>query len=399
MKVTLQPNGCALYAGREWQLISQPGQGMRVFVEKNRHSAFNQLKNKARSNYNALYLYSQLMSLNNRHGMLRSLVSRAKMQQMRLQLEGGSINYNVVDGCVFIGEFGFSGGKSQVAGLYKIERLSPQELDTKAISGISTKNIAINGAFSDLDGAARAMPSFIERGYKPDTTQASLNHDGFCLFFNTCGAGISSDMRQFVDTSSIGGGTQGAQKLAKLIRLEAKKAKEVQWTLHEKGHAVFKQALSIALREMTTTEKSRLSKHKVFYANPTMNLNLIDSYRKEAGMQLAPQPPLLNNTSLEQTWVTGNFVSESVISYRQLKEQGENGLRNVTAGNIASNALTRLGILGIGSYAVPTLGIGIAGWAVAWGTLVASNIGNPNHKVMENGADFFNHVFNCLSKK
>ncbi|WP_339073879.1 hypothetical protein [Teredinibacter turnerae] len=396
MKVTLQPNGCALYAGREWQLISQPGQGMRVFVEKSRHSAFNQLKNKARSNYNALYLYSQLMSLNNRHGMLRSLVSRAKMQQMRLQLEGGSINYNVVDGCVFIGEFGFSPSNREESGLYKASRR--QEFEPEPTNAISTKHIAINGACSSLAFAAGSMPAFIERGYKPETTQASLDQSGYCLFYNSCGAGIPSDMRQFVDTSSVGGGTQTAKQLAQLIKLEAKKDKEVHWTLHEKGHAVFKQALRIALQDLSSMDKSRLSKHKVFYANPTMNLNLIDRYRKKAGMQLAPQPPLLNNTSLEQTWVTGNFVSESIISYRQLKEQGENGLRNVTAGNIASNALTRLGMLGIGSYAVPAMGVGIAGWTVAWGTLIASNLGSPNQKILENGADFFNHVFNRLSK-
>lgn len=397
MKVTLQPNGCALYAGREWQLISQPGQGMRVFVEKNRHSAFNQLKNKARSNYNALYLYSQLMSLNNRHGMLRSLVSRAKMQQMRLQLEGGSINYNVVDGCVFIGEFGFSGDEKNASGLYKITPSSRGAQASPAHS-ISTKHVAINGAFSNITKASSCMPMFIERGFKPETTQSSLEKSGYCLFYNSTGAGISSDMRQFVDTSSVGGGTQTAKQLAQLIKLEAKKDKEVHWTLHEKGHAVFKQALSIALQDLSSMDKSRLSKHKVFYANPTMNLNLIDSYRKKAGMQLAPQPPLLNNTSLEQTWVTGNFLSESIISYRQLKEQGANGLRNVTAGNIASNALTRLGMLGFGSYAVPAFGVGVAGWAVAWGSLVASNIGKPNQKVMENGADFFNHIFNRLSE-
>ncbi|WP_028886283.1 hypothetical protein [Teredinibacter turnerae] len=397
MKVTLQPNGCALYAGREWQLISQPGQGMRVFVEKNRHSAFNQLKNKARSNYNALYLYSQLMSLNNRHGMLRSLVSRAKMQQMRLQLEGGSINYNVVDGCVFIGEFGFFGGKNVSAGLFQVD-LQSNRPTTKTVHTIATRHIAINGAFDDINAAATHLPRFIERGYKPETTQNTLKTTGYSIFYNNCGEGITSDMRQFVDTSSVGGGTQTANKLAQLIKLEAKKDKEVYWTLHEKGHAVFKQALHIALQDLSSMEKSRLSKHKVFYANPTMNLNLIDSYRKKAGMQLAPQPSLLNNTSLEQTWVTGNFLSESIVSYRQLKEQGENGLRNVTAGNIASNALTRLGMLGIGSYAVPAMGVGVAGWAVAWGTLVASNLGRPNQKIMENGADFFNHLFNRISK-
>ncbi|WP_185230984.1 hypothetical protein [Teredinibacter franksiae] len=396
MKVSLKPNGCAHYAGREWQQISPSGQGMQVFVEKNRHSAFNHLKNKTRSNYNALYLFNHLMSLNTRHGLVKSLVSRAKPQQMQLQLEGGHIKYNMVDGCIFIGEFGVSSGRKSAAGLYKVK--PGQDIDPDPVNVISTRHVAINGSYRGLELASGSMPTFIERGYKPETTQASLQKTGYCIFFNPCGDGVSSDMRQFVDTSSVSGGTQTAKKLAQLIKLEAKKDKDTCWTLHEKGHAVFKQALNIVLQDLTATEKSRLAKHKVFYANPTMNLSLIDHYRKKAGMQLAPQPPLLNNTSLEQTWVTGNFVSESIVSYRQLKEQGENGLRNVTPGHIVNNALTRAGMLGAGSYGIPTLGVSIAAWAVAWGTLIASNSGNPNQKVMESGADFFDHVFNRLSK-
>ncbi len=265
---------------------------------------------------------------------------------------------------------------------------------------ISTQHIAVNGAFTDSTKAAEKLPEFIERGYKPDTTKDTLKDSGYSLFYNDCGPGIRSDFRQFFDTSNIRGGTEVAKKLAQLVQIEAKHEKEICWTLHEKGHAVFKRALQLALAEISPADKARLAKHKVFYANPTMNLSVIDRYRQQAGMQLAPQPPLLNNFSLEQTWVTGNFASETHVSMRQLKEQGENGLANVTSGHIAGNALAR-GLMVGTSYGLPAqfAAASVAGWVLTWGTIALSNMGGANQKIIENNADVLNHMKGFLPQK
>jgi len=170
--------------------------------------------------------------------------------------------------------------------------------------------------------------------------------------------------------------------------------------LHEKGHAVFKRALQLALAEISPADKTRLAKHKVFYANPTMNLSVIDRYRQQAGMQLAPQSPLMNNASLEQTWVTGNFISETHVSMRQLKEQGENGLTNVTSGHIAGNVLAR-GLMAGASYGLPAqlAAAPVAGWALTWATIALSNMGGANQKIIESNADVLNHMKGFVSQR
>ncbi len=86
------------------------------------------------------------------------------------------------------------------------------------------------------------------------------------------------------------------------------------------------------------------------------------------------------------------------VASSTLKRIGWKSLHDETSGQFGRNALAWLGMLGIGSYAAPAMGVGVAGWAVAWGTLIASNLGRPNQKIMESGADFFNHLFNRISK-
>jgi hypothetical protein len=400
MEIQFLANQEASFEGTTWKQISPPDQGMRVFVRKSEESNYNRLRNEAKKDYHARYLFNELMSLNNRHGLTRSIVSRFRQDQCNLQLEGGFIDYSMLSGCVFVKDYGVTHSRGEdKPGLYNVD-ISGRKPKLEPAKRISTQHIAVNGAFKDSIKAAEKLPEFIERGYKPETTQDTLEQSGYSLFYNDCGPGIRSDFRQFFDTSNVRGGTEVAKKLAQLIQIEAKHDKETCWTLHEKGHAVFKRALQLALAEISPADKTRLAKHKVFYANPTMNLSVIDRYRKQAGMQLAPQSPLMNNASLEQTWVTGNFISETHVSMRQLKEQGENGLTNVTSGNIAGNALAR-GLMAGASYGIPAqLGAApVAGWVLTWGTIALSNMGGANQKIIENNADVLNHMKGFLPQK
>jgi len=400
MDIRFLANQEASFEGTIWKQISPPDQGMRVFVRKSEESNYNRLRNEAKKDYHARYLFNELMSLNNRHGLTRSIVSRFRQDQCNLQLEGGFIDYSMLSGCVFIKDYGVTQLKEKnKPGLYYVD-ISQADPQLQPRTRISTQHIAVNGAFENAKSSARKLPEFIERGYKPETTQGTLEKSGYSLFYNDCGPGIRSDFRQFFDTSNVRGGTEVAKKLAQLIQIEAKHDKETSWTLHEKGHAVFKRALQLALAEISPADKARLAKHKVFYANPTMNLSAIDRYRQQAGMQLAPQPPLMNNASLEQTWVTGNFISETHVSMRQLKEQGENGLTNVTSGHIAGNVLAR-GLMAGASYGLPAqlAAASVAGWALTWGTIALSNMGGANQKVIENNADVLNHMKGLFSQK
>ncbi|WP_276678279.1 hypothetical protein [Thalassolituus oleivorans] len=400
MGIRFLANNEASFEGTIWKQISPADQGMRVFVRKNEESNYNRLRNEAKKDYHARYLFNELMSLNNRHGLTRSIVSRFRQDQCNLQLEGGFIDYSMLSGCVFIKDYGVTQSRGEdKAGLYYVD-MSRGKAELKSTTRISTRHIAVNGAFKDSIKAAEKLPEFIERGYKPETTQGTLEKSGYSLFYNDCGPGIRSDFRQFFDTSNIRGGTEVAKKLAQLIQIEAKHEKETCWTLHEKGHAVFKRALQLALSDLSPADKSRLAKHKVFYANPTMNLSVIDHYRKHAGMQLAPQPPLLNNFSLEQTWVTGNFASETHVSMRQLKEQGENSSGNVTSGHIAANALAR-GLMVGTSYGLPAqfAAASVAGWALTWATIALSNMGGANQKIIESNADVLNHMKGLVSQR
>jgi hypothetical protein len=406
MEVSIKGNE-AIFQGQPWKQISPPDQGMKVFVPKSEHSNYNRLKNKAKTDYHAGYLLSQLNSLNNRHGLLRSSVSRFKPTEHKLELDGGYISYSMANGCVFIQDYDVSRNRSgEKAGLYvaTYSKVAGSGWKEEEESRVSSSHIAINGGYANLKSAVFAMPQFIERGYKPDTTQTTLQTSGYSLFYNDCGTGLDSSFREVFDASIVNtkGGSENAKKLAQIIRIEARAGKELNWTLHEKGHALFKRALQIALKELSPKEIENLGKQKVFYANPTMNLSVIDHYRKKAGMQLAPQRPLMNELNLSQTWGTGNAVSEIHVSARQMKEQGENGLRNLTPGQLTATGFKRTMMAAVGAspYLVPeaALSTQAVSFATGWAALVISNFG-ANSKVIENGGDMIDHTINQLRKR
>jgi hypothetical protein len=204
-------------------------------------------------------------------------------------------------------------------------------------------------------------------------------------------------MQQVFD--STGPGTETAKKLMALIETHAKTGQELKWTVHEKGHAVFKKALQLLYSSgrVTTAVNRNMGKQQVFYANSTMNLSVVDYHRKRVGMKLAPQPPLINNVSLTQTWGTLNFVSETHVSLTQLREQGEDNTYSRTRGHVASNLLGRAGVLTIGSYALPeVISLGAAGWVATVAGVVVSNKPGSSKKVIENTADVMNDMFSYV---
>lgn len=388
------------YDGQKWQMVSSDNTGMPVYVTIQNYGFFNQIKKKSKNNYNCLYFINHLNSLNNRHGMVKSYVSKFKTSQYCLPLEGGEIKYTIDNGKLYITNIDMSfkkqGNKQRPAGLFDVSKLADGlKIDTKELEKTNKINIAINGAFDDDSNLVKTLPKFIERGYKPVTTAVELETKGYNLFYNPCGYGLKSDMRQVFDSS--GTGTEAAMKLTALIEAEAKKGTELNWTVHEKGHALFKRAL----QNLTNSGRCKgavqrnLAKHRVFYANPTMNLSLVDHYRKKAGMKLAPNHTLINNASIEQTWANFNFISETHISLRQISEQGQSDAFGRTSGHIASNILTRTAVATVGSYAVPkAITLGAAGWAASLIGIAVSNRPKSNHKVIENTADIMNDAFN-----
>ncbi len=205
MEVSIKGNE-AIFQGQPWKQISPPDQEMKVFVPKSEHSNYNRLKNKAKTDYHAGYLLSQLNSLNNRHGLLRSSVSRFKPTEHKLELDGGYISYSMANGCVFIQDYSISRNRSgDKAGLYvaTYSKVGGSGWKEEEESRVSSSHIAINGGYANLKSAVFAMPQFIERGYKPDTTQTTLQTSGYSLFYNDCGTGLDSSFREVFDASIV----------------------------------------------------------------------------------------------------------------------------------------------------------------------------------------------------
>ncbi|MGB0503464.1 MAG: hypothetical protein ACPGGD_05400, partial [Thalassolituus sp.] len=122
MEIQFLANQEASFEGTTWKQISPPDQGMRVFVRKSEESNYNRLRNEAKKDYHARYLFNELMSLNNRHGLTRSIVSRFRQDQCNLQLEGGFIDYSMLSGCVFVKDYGVTHSRGEdKPGLYNVD--------------------------------------------------------------------------------------------------------------------------------------------------------------------------------------------------------------------------------------------------------------------------------------
>ena len=82
-----------------------------------------------------------------------------------------------------------------------------------------------------------------------------------------------------------------------------------------------------------------------------------------------------------------------------MKEQGENGLRNLTPGQLTATGFKRTMMAAVvaSPYLIPeaALSVQAVSFATGWAALVMSNFG-ANSKVIENGGDMIDHAIQKL---
>lgn len=352
--------------------------GKKIYISKALGNRFNELFGSINRNFNTLYFYKQMASLKN-IGTMSGWVSQKTVLSRILPLEGGSIQYAIWHGKIYITQiqmqtdYQYEKGKRNIpAGLYSVKKESSTgewsaakggEISDKAF--VNTKNLAVNGRCADIDEAADYMPDFIQYGYGDGTLT-----DTYSLFFNPAYGKVKSGWRALRDSTGIAD-TQAAKKLADLLLLTGGKKREIQLTVHEQGHALLKSALRRVCQEQKT-----LGNVTVFYANPTSNLELLDRLRKQAGMQLAKKSPLINSVSIGQNIATGNFISGAMVASRADKGNAVSQIYN-SAAFITSTA-------GLGSIASSMTPLGAAGWALGAAPLLLGSVGGMNKKVVTN---------------
>jgi hypothetical protein len=269
-----------LYKGEKWTpLVDDQGKsvnhtGRHIFVRSGEQKQFQAIAQAAKRNFNQLYIQRQIVGLKS-VGLFNSFFSKFSALDRMLPLEGGQLIYEIRGGDIYLKDIlvdvNYRASKTArvaSAGMYKAKRDRYNNWhvpNDEQVSYIDTKNAAINGFAANLADAAGYMSRFIERGFGD-----SALRDSYCLFYNPATGGMNGAWRSVRDSVGMYGGTQAARKLADVIELTAARGKEVNWTVHEQGHALFKHALRL-LDGRGTRE---LGSQTVFYANPTVNLEL-----------------------------------------------------------------------------------------------------------------------------
>jgi len=148
------------------------------------------------------------------------------------------------------------------------------------------------------------MPALIKHGFGDGELKSS-----YSLFYNPSSGVLNSEWRSLKD--GVGFSTQAAKKLAEVLISAADEKNKINLTVHENGHALLKSALRIVAKQNKSLEN-----FTVYYANPTHNLQIVDKLREKTGMALAPKAPLINILSVSQYIMSGNILSDSVITGR-----------------------------------------------------------------------------------
>jgi len=274
------------------------------------------------------------------------------------------------------------------SGLYQVESNGTNWIpDKNPCNRIETLHAAVNGRADNIKDAAKFMPAFVDHGYAPDAPLPNKLGEQYTLFHNPYQGVAGSDWRCLQDASGIRGGTSAARRLAAAMKLAAQDQREVNWTVHERGVAIFKQALRILSKEGT-----QLSTQRVFYANPVVNILLVDILRRKVGMQLAPNRTLMNEYSVHQSLLTTNLVSELAVSWRQISEQGGNNKLN--SGVLATSAGKRIGL--VSALIMAPGGAGTVAWAATALMAATANLapGYANRRVIENEGGNLNFLIN-----
>lgn len=345
-----------------------PASGRKLFLAKTSRRQFENLLKRKDKSFSERYFYNQLLSLKN-VGYLSSQFSTVSPITRRLRLEGGEIVYAVWNGNSYITQINVlpSEPGKRSAGVYtarvqdKLGKAWDINQDESQEDYIRPKNLAINGYAKNIRAAATYMPAFIKYGFGENALK-----DVYALFYNPCTGGPSSEWRSLQD--SVGLNTQTAKKLADVLILTAERQKEVNLTVHESGHVVLKSALRIAVKRGQSLEN-----FTVFYANPTHNLQAVDRLRGKTGMKLAAKAPLINTLSVKQYLLSGNVISDTVITSR-----ADPNNKGVSIYNAIQTAFV---VGGFGSISASLLGM--AGAAVGAAPFLLGQSRSLNQKVID----------------
>ena len=358
------------------------GAGRKIFISKAENAAYKKIINNRATDFNAYYIYKQIVSLKNM-GYLNSLVSNISMSSRFLPIEGGEIHYSVWQSKIYISEikiqldYKTSSTGNTSAGVYHVSRESASSERWKSSleeqSSINETNLAINGKSNGITDAANYMPDFIKFGF-----QKSSLKNSYSLFYYPTQGCVKNGWRTFKDSSGIGGGTQAAKKLASVLALSNDKNLNI--TVHGSGNSLFKQALKIV-----ASENKSLDKMTVFYANSTETLTHVDHWRKKTKMNLAETPPLVSKLNIRQNLTSGNFIAQPIVS-RAIKSSDSLGTKiKKTAGIGIDIAKNVGGIVALGSVGAGVSGV--VGWAIPVVSIMVSQGGKQNKEVMASETD------------
>ena len=394
------------YKGEDWLALPYTT-GRKVYVRLEQYMLYNEIAAKSKVNFSQLYVKSQIDSINGDVGIFNSLRSKFYPTSHVLPLQGGALAYDISGGRIFLQDIIIdphykyrqakqaSDKMKRAAGVYSVSkgRARWEPSDNESLK-VDTKHIAVNGRASDIFEAATSMPDFIDHGYKPDTI-SDKRDASYSLFFNPASGMFESAFKSLKDITGIAGGTQTARKLAAVIKSIHREGKEINWTVHGSGNAIFKQALKIASNKMGV---AGASKQTVFYANSTINLDWVDYHRRKAGMTLSHNAPLMNDFSLLQSVVAGNAISETLVSLRQISETRARGVKSSTSyGKVTTRALGRTGVAAI-CIGLPEFGLGYdkilgaVSWALGAITIAVSATPKINNRIIEGPSDVIDLV-------
>jgi len=280
-----------------------------------------------------------------------------------VKLEGGEIEYNMIDGEVLLTQLTIDWDyikkkqKEKGMGLYTIRNSELEGFSAKPAKKITTVHAAVNGMAANIKDTIDFMPNFINYGYPKTRLNSDSEHT---LFYNDYNGFLNADWKCMLDSSGLSGGTPAAKKLAAVIEIAAREKRSVNWTIHERGCAIFKQAL----RLVNTSSQYDYSTQTVFYANPLVDAGLIDKHRERLGMALSEKGILANGFSLHQGLVAGNWTSEP----RLIWKAGNKGLATVKAGVRVAKIAAVVNPIVTTAIVLPAL-TGAAPWAMALLTL------------------------------
>jgi len=380
--------------GEMWSYLTPRDQGWPVLVRAAQYTTFKSIERQSKVNFHHLYLHRQITGLNSTISPLHGVISRLSPFRRKLILEGGELHYEVREGKVFLQDIKLIARSPTKAnsgsGLYQVESDGTRWLPNKTqCKQIETLHAAVNGRADSIKDAADFMPTFINHGYNPNQALKKEAKEKYTLFHNPYKGVAGSDWRCLQDSSGIRGGTAAAQRLAAAMKLAAQDKREINWTVHGRGVAIFKQAL-----RLLSKEGAQLATQRVFYANPMVNIEFVDILRRKVGMQLAPKRTLLNEYSVQQSLLTGNLVSELAVSWRQISEQGEGG--KLTRGALVSSAAKRIGL--VSALLSLSGGVGAAAWAATALMAATANLapGYANRRVIEDEGDNLNFLLHSL---